>query len=93
MALTLAPETETRLRTIAEGFGLEPAVLHEDFVQQKLAEAEAELNETLAGLDESAEAVAAGRWITLDELDEQLTARGNLIRAGRRAASDDKMAC
>lgn len=93
MTLTLAPEIETRLRTMAEGFGLEPAVLHEDLLQRALAEAEAELNETLAGLDESVEAIAAGRWITLDELDERLTARGNTIRAGRLAASDDKMAC
>ena len=55
MTVTLAPETETRLRTMAEGFGLEPAVLHEDLLQQALAEAEAELSETLAGLDESVE--------------------------------------
>ena len=81
MILTLAPETETRLRTMAEGFGLEPAVLHEDLLQQALADAEAELNETLAGLDESAEAVAAGRWITMDELDRRLTALGDAMRA------------
>ena len=83
MTLTLAPETETRLRTMAEGFGLEPAVLHEDLLQQALAEAEAELNETLAGLDESAEAVTAGRWITADELDQRLTARIATIRAAK----------
>ena len=83
MTLTLTPETETRLRTMAEGYGLNPAGLHEDLLLQALAAAEAELNETLAQLDESAEAVDAGRWITADELDQRLTARGNAIRAAR----------
>ena len=86
MTLTLAPETENRLRMMAEGFGLEPAALHEDLLQQALADAEAELNETLAQLDESAEAVDAGRWITVDELDQRLTARIASIRAAKADA-------
>ena len=93
MTLILTPETETRLRTMAEGFGLEPAVLHEDLLQQALAEAEAELSETLAGLDESAEAVAAGRWITADELDQRMTARGNAIRASKLSTEKSEPAC
>ena len=56
MTLTLTPETETRLRTMAEGFGLEPAVLHEDLLQQALTKAEARLNDTLAGRNKSVEA-------------------------------------
>ncbi len=80
MTLTLTPETETRLRTMAEGFGLEPAVLHEDLLQQALAQAETELNETLALLDESAEAVDAGCWISFEKLDEVLTARTKSVR-------------
>lgn len=83
MTLTLTPDTETRLRTMAEGFGLEPAVLHEDLLQQALAEAEAELNETLAGLDESVEAMAAGRWVTLEALDERLSAYAKSVRDSR----------
>ena len=47
MTLALTPDTEAHLRTIAKGFGLEPAVLHEDLLQQALAKAEVELNETL----------------------------------------------
>ena len=85
MTLTLAPETETRLRTIAEGYGMEPAALHEDWLQQALADAEAELNETLAGLDASVEAMAAGRWMTVDELGQRLSAVGNAMRADREA--------
>ena len=83
MTLTLAPETETRLRTIAEGYGMEPAALHEDWLQQALADAEAELSETLAGLDESAEAFAAGRWITLETLDERLSTYAKSVRDGK----------
>lgn len=83
MTLTLAPETEIRLRTVAEGRGLEPSELHEDLLQQALADAEAELNETMAGLDESVEAMAAGRWITAEELDQRLTARIASVRAAK----------
>ena len=53
MIVTLAPET--RLRAMAEGFGLDPAVLHEDLLQQALAKAEAGMNETLAGRNKSVE--------------------------------------
>ena len=86
MTLTLAPETENRLRTVAEGRGLEPAALHEDLLQQALAEAEFELSETLAGLDESVEAMAAGRWITLEALDERLSAYAKDVRDSRTNA-------
>ena len=55
MTVTLAPETETRLRTMAEGFGWEPAVLHEDLLQQALAKAEAGLYDMLAGRNKSIE--------------------------------------
>lgn len=75
---------------MAEGYGLNPAELHEDLLQQALAAAEAELNETLAQLDESAEAVDAGRWITVDELDRRLTALGNTMRAERENAGQSQ---
>ena len=79
MTLILTPETETRLRTIAEERGLDPLQLHEDLLRQALASAEAEQEreqqETLAGLDESVEAFAAGRWITSEELNQRMTAR------------------
>ncbi len=98
MTLTLTPDTETRLRTMAEGYGLNPAELHEDLLRQALAAAEAELSETLAGLDESAEAVDAGRWITVDELDQRLTAQATSIRAAKANAGSstetlDKVTC
>lgn len=88
MTVTLTPETETRLRAMAEGFGLEPAMLHEDLLQQALAKAEVELKKTLAGLDESAEAFTAGRWITFDGLDEELSAHAERVRDGRTKQGD-----
>ena len=79
MTLTLTQETETRLKVVAEGRGLDPLQLHEDLLRQALASAEAEQQreqqETLAGLDESMEDFAAGRWITSEELSQRMTAR------------------
>ena len=78
MILILTPETETRLRTIAEERGIDPGQLHEDFLKQALVSAEAdskEIQETLAGLDESMEAFAASRWITSEKLSQRMTAR------------------
>ena len=89
MTVTLAPETEARLRAMVEGFGLEPAVLHKELLQQALVKAEVEPNETLVGLDESAEAFAAGRWITLEALDERL----NTMEASKLSAETPEPAC
>jgi hypothetical protein len=49
---------------MAEGFGMEPAVLHKELLQQALAKAEAGLNGTPERLDEGVEAVAAGQCVT-----------------------------
>ena len=45
MALTLTPETETRLRTAAEGRGLDPAQLHEDLLRQALSSSETQFQQ------------------------------------------------
>lgn len=44
------------------------------------AEAEAELQDTLDGLDRSMADVAAGRWITSEELDRRLELRADAAR-------------
>ena len=89
MTLTLAPETETRLRMVAEETGMELTELHSVILARGLeeaearlqADAEAELQDTLAGLDRSMADVAAGRWITSEELDRRLEARADAARA------------
>jgi hypothetical protein len=47
MALTLTLETETRLRTVAEGRGLDPNKLHEDLLRQAVTDAEIQSPKTL----------------------------------------------
>ncbi len=49
---------------------------------------EADLQETLDGLDESMKAFAAGRWITSEELSQRMTAR----LANYRASAADALA-
>jgi hypothetical protein len=47
MALTLTLETETRLRTVAEGRGMDPNKLHEDLLRQAVTDAETQSPKTL----------------------------------------------
>ena len=75
MTLTIAADTETRLRTVAEGHGMAPEQALEVLLRRALTEAEAEMQETIAGLRQSAQEFAAGRWLTPDELDAGLRAR------------------
>jgi len=91
MTLTIAPETETRLKAVAEGRGLDLADLHAEILARGLeeaearmqAEAEAELQDTLAGLDRSMADVAAGRWMDADEFDRRMEAKASAVRARR----------
>ena len=75
MTLTIAPETETRLRTVAEGNGLAPEQALEVLLGRALTDAEAEMRQTMAGLRQSTQEFAEGRWLTPDELDAQLRVR------------------
>lgn len=63
MTLTLAPETETRLRTVAAQRGLAP----EDALAQVLAEATEDFEEAVAGIREGLADVEAGRTVTLED--------------------------
>ncbi len=89
MTITLTPDTETRLRTFAEGRGLALEEVHEALLGRALEEAEAELQDTLAGLDQSVEDYNAGRWISAEEMHERLKARIAEMRAekGQQAHS------
>ncbi len=83
MTVTLTPDTEMRLRAYAEKLALDPEQLSNALLTRDLEEAEAELQATMAGLDQSAEDVAAGRWITSEELDRRLEARAAAAQAKR----------
>jgi len=85
MTVTLTPDIETRLRTFAEEQGLVPEQVHEVLLSRALEEAEAELQDTLAGLDQSVEDYNAGRWITAEEMSRQLKAHVAETRAAQQA--------
>ena len=72
MTPALTSDTETRLYAFAEERGLAPEEAHEALLLHALDEAEAELQDTLTGLDQSVEDYNAGRWITAEEMSQQL---------------------
>ena len=78
MTLTLTPGSEARLRALSAQRGLPP----EETIDALLAEAEAKPNltvltaleetEVMASLKASVEDYAAGRWISLEDYEEQI---------------------
>lgn len=87
MALAVMPETERRLRTYAEQLNLDPEQLANALLIRDLEAAEAELQETLTGLDQSVEDYNAGRWITAEEMSRQLKAHVAEIRAAQKTSA------
>ena len=85
MTLAVMPETETRLRTYAEQLDIDPEQLADALLVRHLEEAEAELQDTLAGLDQSVADFNAGRWITAEEMSRELKAHVAEIRAAQKA--------
>ena len=81
MTVTLTPDIETRFRNYAEDLALDPEQLAASLLTRAFEEAEAELKDTMDGLDRSAEDFAAGRWITFEELDRRLSAKLDAARA------------
>ena len=75
MTLTLTPNAETALRSLAARHGRAPEDILESLVARAAAEEERERCETLRGLRCSAEEFAAGRGISPDDLDASLRAR------------------
>ena len=75
MTLTIAPETGTRLRTVAAGHGPAPEQALEVLLGRALTDAEAEMRETIAGLRQSTREFAEGKWLAPDEFDDQLRVR------------------
>ena len=83
MTLAVMPETETRLRTYAEQLDIDPEQLASALQIRDLEEAEAELQDTLAGLDQSVADYNAGRWITTEEMSRELKAHVAATRIER----------
>ncbi len=81
MTVTLTPDIETRLRAYAEDLDLDPDQLSASLLTHAFEEAEAELKDTMDGLDRSVEDYNAGRWITSEEHDRQMEVRVVAARA------------
>ena len=87
MTVTLTPDIETRFRTYAEDLDLNPEQLAANLLTRAFEEAEAELKETMDGLDRSVEDYNAGRWMTSEEHDRRMEALAVATRAKRDGSS------
>ena len=92
MTLTIAPETEMRLKAVAEGQGRDLVETHAEILARGLEEAEArlqeeaaELEDTLVGLGRSMADIAAGRWMDAAEFDRRMAAKASAVQARRNA--------
>lgn len=83
MTLTLTPDTEARLRSVAAQRGLPP----EQTIDVLLAEADTDFQQAVAGIQRSMDDFAAGRWISLEDYEAQLPAR----RQARLAKVEDEL--
>ena len=88
MTVTLTPDIETRFRTYAEDLDLDPEQLAANLLTHAFEEAEAELKETMDGLDRSVEDYNAGRWITSEEQDRRLSAKIEAARVRLNGSSN-----
>ena len=87
MTVMLTPEIEARFRAYAEQLDLDPEQLANALLAHDIEEAETELREMMAGLDQSVEDYNAGRWITAEEMSRQLKAHVAEIRAAQKAST------
>ncbi len=67
MTLTLTPDTEAVLQTLAAQRGQAPEQIVEALVRHA-AQEERERQETLSGLRQSVQQFAAGQWVALEDL-------------------------
>lgn len=94
MTLTLTPDTEARVRSVAETRGQDPEEALIALLNQALAEAdfaaivmtEEEIQQVPAALQRSEEDFAAGRWVSLEDYEAQTKERRRARRAGGAAA-------
>lgn len=71
MTLTLTPDTEAMLLTVAAQRGLAP----ESTLDVILAEAATDFEEAVAGIQRGMHDFAAGRWMSLEDYEAKAVAR------------------
>jgi predicted transcriptional regulator len=90
MTVALTADIETRLRAYAEDLDLDPEQLCVALLTHAFEDAEAELKDTMDGLDRSAEDFAAGRWLTSEEFDRRMEAVVAAARARRNGSQSEE---
>jgi predicted transcriptional regulator len=68
MTLTLTPDAEARLRSVAAQRGLPP----EQTIDVLLAEADTDFQQAVAGIQRGIDDFAAGHWISLEDYEAQI---------------------
>ncbi len=94
MTLTLTPDMEAQVRSVAETHGLDPQEALIALLNQALAEADftaivmtkKEIQEVSAALRKSEEDFAAGRWVSLEDYEAQTKERRRALPASGVAA-------
>ena len=69
MTLTLTPDTEALLNSVAAQRGLPPEKTIEALLAEAQAAAESEYREAVAGIECGMDDFAAGRWISLEDYE------------------------
>jgi len=77
MTLTLPPETEARLHSVAAQRGLPP----EKTLDVLLVEADTNYYEAIAGIQRGMDDYTAGRWISLEDYEAEAEAKQNKLTA------------
>lgn len=80
MTLTLTRETEAQLVAVAALRGKPP----EDALAELVSEAQAEHEETVIALRQSMAEIAAGRWVSLEQFEQNFAAQVQRRRADER---------
>ena len=82
MTLTLTPDAEARLRSVAAQRGLPP----EKTIDVLLAEADLDFQEAVVGIQRGMDDFAAGRWISLEDYEAQIQLEQPIGSAGKNGA-------
>lgn len=75
MTITLAPQTEERLREMADREGRDTNTLAGALLAHALEEAEREFEETVAGIERGRQAYAEGRFKPLEQVIAEVRAK------------------
>ena len=93
MTLTLTPDTEALLQSVAAQYGLPPEKTIEVLLAEAQAAAETDHREAVVGIQRGMDDFAAGHWISLEDYEAQTQAEAEEeLVAELRASVEDHAA-